>query len=420
MRDFSPADAISIRYIVDVVEEVFKRFGFFPLETPAMENISVLNAKTYGDEPAKEIFTLEGGESGLRYDFTVPLARYVASNKDLSFPFKRYQIGTIWRKEEPQKMRYREALQADIDVVGSSEIESDAEVIAATALAIEELGIRNYTVLVNSRKLLQQILNYFKISEEKHVDVLRVLDKMQKISREDATKQIAELTPQSKNPEELLNFIEQESGNEEKLQKIAANISGTESIVGDMKELLAALSEYKLNGKVVLNLGLARGLNYYTGFVWEFAVEQDGKRLPSIGGGGRYDNLIRAFANRDVPATGSSLGISRIFDLLNSQTGVKTYAKVFIAYIGTLNREYAVNAANTLRGNGVYADMNIGNRSLSRQLEYASTLNIPNVIIIGDKERGANKVKLRNMGSGEEELITLQEAIAKLREANGK
>src|SRR5271157_2134867 len=148
VRDFSPAEAMSRKYIVGVIEEIYKRFGFSPLETPAMEKKGVLTAKAYGDEPAKELFEIEGEDTGLRYDFTVPLARYVASNKDLSLPFKRFQVGYIWRKEEPQKMRYREFLQADIDIVGSSDIDSDAEVVAAVSMALEALGIRNYIVLI--------------------------------------------------------------------------------------------------------------------------------------------------------------------------------------------------------------------------------------------------------------------------------
>lgn len=415
VRDFSPAEAISIKYITGVIEEVFKRFGFYPIETPAIENLSTLNAKAYGDEPAKEIFILKDEETGLRYDFTVPLARYVASNKDLTLPFKRYQIGSIWRKEEPQKMRYREATQADIDIVGGNETESDAEVIAASALAIEELGIRNYVILLNSRQLLQQTLNYFKVPAANQTQALRVLDKIQKMSREEMLRQLATLGLEGRVGEELLNFVQQEAGNDEKLQRLSANVEGAKGDVEKVQELLSILSEYKLNGRVIVDLSLARGLNYYTGFIWEFIVEENGRRLPSIGGGGRYDNLIGLYSKRGVPATGSSLGISRIFDVLNLNKGIKTYAKVFVAYLGARNRGYAIGAANTLRGNGVYVDLNATARNLSKQLEYAASLGIQNVMIIGDKEREASKVKLRDMESGQEELISLQEAIEKLR-----
>jgi histidyl-tRNA synthetase len=415
-RDFSPAEAISIKYITGVAEEVFKRFGFYPIETPAVENLSTLNTKAYGGESTKEIYKIDGEAEGLRYDFTVPLARYVASNKDLTLPFKRYQIGTIWRRDEPQKMRYREFLQADIDIVGSSDIDGDAEIVAASSMVFEELGLRDYIVLLNSRQLLQQILLFFKVPADKQTQVFRILDKMQKISRDDAIKQLQEVGMDSKSAEELLNFVEQEGSNEEKLQKLEANIEGAKEFVGKTRELLSLLGEYKLNGKIVLDLALARGLDYYTSFVWEFIFEENGKRLPTVGGGGRYDNLIGMFLKKNVPATGSSLGISRIFDVLAPSNEKKSYAKVFVAYLGAQNRGYAMNAANTLRGNGIYVDLNTTTRNLSKQLEYAASLGIENVIIVGDKEQDANKLKLRNMATGAEELISLQEAIEKLRE----
>jgi histidyl-tRNA synthetase len=415
-RDFPPAEAIAIKYIMGIVEEVYKRFGFYPLETPATENLSTLSAKAYGSDSSKEIYKIDGAEEGLRYDFTVPLARFVASNKNLVLPFKRYQIGTIWRRDEPQKMRYREFVQADVDVVGSTEVDADAEAIAAPALALEQLGVKDYLIPLNSRQLLLQILVYFKVPEGKQAQVLRVIDKIQKISMQDTIKQLGDAGMDSKTAETLLNFINQEGSNEEKLEKISGDVEGTKEPVEKVRELLALLAEYKLNGKVVLDLSLARGLDYYTGFVWEFIILENGKRLPSVGGGGRYDKLIGLYSKRDVPAVGSSLGITRIFDVLKPKDLIKSYAKVFIAYLGPQNRSYSINAANMLRGNGIYVDVNATTRNLSKQLEYASALGISNVLIVGDKEREANKFKLRNMQNGEEELISLQEAIEKLRQ----
>lgn len=415
MRDYSPAETISMKYITGVIEEVYKRFGFYPLQTPSFEMKSVLNAKVYGDEPAKELFEIEGEEAGLRYDLTVPLARYVASNRDLPLPFKRYQIGNIWRKEEPQKMRYREAIQVDIDIVGVKEIDADAEMIAAPSIALEELGIRSYVVVLNSRQLLEKILEYFKVPADKYAQAIRVLDKLQKLSREEILKQFADSGIDGKIGEELLNFVGQEKSNEEKLQMVGANIKEANEEVTKMRDLLSLLGEYKLNGKIILDLALARGLSYYTGFVFEFIIEEDGKRLPSIGGGGRYDNLIGVFSNKSIPAVGLSLGINRIFDVLAPKNGEKTYAKVFIAFIGQQNRAYAISVANALRGNGAYVDLNSTSRNLSKQMEYAGSLRIRNVLIIGDKERELSKIKLRNMETGVEELISLQEAIEKLK-----
>ncbi len=416
VRDFSPADAISRRYIVGVIEEVFKRFGFYPIETPALENTNVLNAKAYGDEPTKEIYKLEGEETGLRYDLTVPLARYMASNKDLTLPFKRYQIAQIWRKEEPQKMRYREFTQADIDTVGSNETESDAEIVAAISIALEELGIRNYVVVINDRQLLQKILTFLKVPAEMQTQAIRILDKLQKTSRDEVKKQLSALGLKGKDVETLLNFIQQEGTNEEKLEKVLANVSDAKDEAARMAKLIEILKDYKLNGDVVVDFALARGLNYYTDFVFEFVLEEGGKRLPSVAGGGRYNNLIGLYAKKEVPAVGASIGISRIFDVLQKDNQAKTYAKVFIAYLGGQNRPYAIGMANMLRGNGIYVDLNSTSRNLSKQMEYAGSLGIKNVIIIGDKEREANKVKLRNMATGQEGLISVQEAIDTLKE----
>jgi histidyl-tRNA synthetase len=376
---------------------------------------SVLNAKVYGEESGKELFEIEGEESGLRYDFTVPLARYVASNRDLPLPFKRYQIGNMWRKEEPQKMRYREGIQADIDIVGTKEIDADAEVIAAASMALEQLGIRNYVVVINSRQMLQKIMEYFKVPAEKSTQALRILDKLQKLSGEEILKQFAAAGIDRRVGEELLSFVKQEKSNDEKLQMMSANIPESKAEVDRMTELLSLLGEYKLNGRITVDLALARGLNYYTGFVWEFIIEEDGKRMPSIGAGGRYDNLIETLSKRSVPAVGSSLGISRIFDLIAPEDGKKTYAKVFIAFIGQQNRGYAISVANMLRGNGVYVDLNTTSRNLSKQMEYAGSLRIRNVLILGDKEREQGKVKFRNMETGVEELISIEEAIRKLK-----
>jgi histidyl-tRNA synthetase len=196
---------------------------------------------------------------------------------------------------------------------------------------------------------------------------------------------------------------------------MSANIPESKAEVDRMTELLSLLGEYKLNGRITVDLALARGLNYYTGFVWEFIIEEDGKRMPSIGAGGRYDNLIETLSKRSVPAVGSSLGISRIFDLIAPEDGKKTYAKVFIAFIGQQNRGYAISVANMLRGNGVYVDLNTTSRNLSKQMEYAGSLRIRNVLILGDKEREQGKVKFRNMETGVEELISIEEAIRKLK-----
>lgn len=414
VRDFGPSEAITRTYMLDVIEEVFKRFGFYPLETPAIESMSVLNAKAYGEESTKEIYKIDGEDAGLRYDFTVPLARYVASNRDIPLPFKRYQIGVIWRREEPQKMRYREFLQADIDIVGSSEAESDAEVLAAPAIAIEALGLSDYILLLNSRTILQRILERFKVPKDKEMQALRALDKLQKLGKEGVMQLMESAGIGSHERNELIGFVEMKGSNEEKLEKLRATVPEAKQEADKMAELLKMLGTYGLRGKVVVDFSLARGLDYYTGFVWEFVTEEGEKRLLTLCAGGRYDGLIGLYSERSVPATGSSIGVSRIFDVIGGSSPTRTHAKVFIAYVGG-NRDYAMSIAQALRGKGVYTDINCVSRGLSKQLEHASAIKVKYVAIIGDREREENRVKLRNMLTGEEEMLSVDNAAEKLK-----
>jgi histidyl-tRNA synthetase len=415
VRDFGPSEAISLRYMIGVTEEMFKRFGFSPIETPAIENLSVLDAKSaYSEEQDKEIFRIENEAAGLRYDLTVPLARYVASNRDLVLPFKRYQIATSWRKDEPQRLRYREFLQADVDVVGSSETDSDAEVIAATLLSIEKLGVTEYALLLNSRPLLQSIIEFFKVPKGKETQAIRVLDKLQKVGKEGVLKQLNELGVDLNAGKALLEFVEKEEDNEGKLERLTAGIAGAEEEVSKMRELLDLLKSYQLRGRIIVDFSLARGFDYYTGFIWEAVMEEGGKRLPTIVSGGRYDKLIGTYSDRSIPAVGSSIGLSRIFDLIGEKSATRTHAKVFVAFIGD-NRAYASHVANALRASGIYTDLNYMKRNLSKQLEYAGALGIRYAAILGDKERAANKVNLRDMLNGSEELLTVEETAGKLK-----
>ncbi len=414
MRDFNPEEAIKFREMVSKIEDIFKRFGFYPIETPSMESGQVLNAKAYGQEANKEMYMLDGGEAGMIYDLTVPLARYVAMNRNLTMPFKRYQIARTWRRDEPQKMRSREFTQADIDVVGSAEPSSEAEVIGATALAIESLGVMNYDLLISSRVILNSILNMFGIPLEKHTKVIITIDKLGKISRDEAMQQIAGYGIEAKIADGVLSFISEELPNEEKLKKLAINAPDAKTESERLGIILGMLSNYHISGRVRVDFSLARGLDYYTGTVWEFVAMDGQQRLPTIAGGGRYDSLIGIYSKTMQPAVGSSIGISRIFDLVKSPDPKQTYAQVYVANIGQLNFDYAVTIANFLRSRGVRTDLNLTSRGISKQLEYANSMHIKYAAIVGDQERQANKVKLRDMSTGSEELLDIEEVISKI------
>jgi len=410
MRDFNTAEAIARREVLAVVEEIFRRFGFSTIETPALENLNVLYAKTYGEESGKEIFKIEGEDAALRYDFTVPLARFIAMNKDTPLPFKRYQIGPIWRKDEPQRMRYREFLQADIDIIGSSELISDAEVVAVAAQVLDELGVSGYKILINDRIILNGVLSFFGVPNEKNVEAIRLIDKLPKVGNEEVIKGLVGLGVKQENARSLIEFIIKEEDNDEKLNRVEANI-GIKEEINKLRELIRLIELYKVKGDIVIDLSLARGFDYYTSFVWEFIVyDENGKRLPTIVAGGRYDNLIGIFLNQQIPATGISIGIDRIMNVIGSSEETKSYARVYVASIGNV-LDYSLYVANTLRAAGINTDINVTKRNIAKQLEYANAMRFRYVVIIGEREQSSNKLKLRDMISGNEELLDIEEAI---------
>jgi histidyl-tRNA synthetase len=415
MRDFDPRESIHLKEVLAVVEEIFKRHGFAPLITPSLENTEVLNAKAYGEESGKEMYFMEGKETALRFDFTVPLARFMAMNKDIPLPFKRYQIGSAWRRDEPQKLRYREFTQADIDIIGSSDIVSDAECIATTMDALAALGVRNCLILVNSRPLLDLVLGHFKIPADKRANVMKILDKMPKIGAPEAINQLKAAGMQDNDAQVMLSFINERMPNDDKLKKLEVNVENSKPETERLRSLISALHKFGVKDEVSIDLSLARGLDYYTGLVWEVIIQTTEGKLPSIASGGRYDRLIGSYSKSSFPAVGSSIGISRIFELLSKEDGPRTYANVFIAQVGAENLDYSISVANKLRDAGIYADLNVTDKGISKQLEYSNSLGIRFVAIAGSKEREAGKIKIKDMQTGTEELLDIDAAISQLK-----
>ena len=415
-RDYGPEATIYLKDIIANVEATYKAFGFSPIDTPAIENLETLSAKAYGQESSGEIYRIEGGKEALRFDLSVPLARFMAMNKDLQMPFKRYHIGKVWRMDEPQRMRFREFIQADIDIIGSSEPLAEAECIAANAAAIESLGISSYEVLINSRILLNAILTKFSFPEQAHGQVIRLIDKLDKIGMDGVSSEIKKLGVDAKQCEMMLEFITQEhSSSSELIEKLVNNIDGVKEEASRITKILGLLEKYAIKGTASLDFSLARGLDYYTSTVWEFVIYEKGRKLPTVAGGGRYDNLIGIFANRKVPAVGSSVGISRVFDLYFKDRVKRSYAEVYVATIGAEVTDYAINAAKDLRKSGILVDMNITSRNISKQLEHASALKIPYVAIIGKEEVSKSSLKLRNMETGSEEMLKIDEAADRIK-----
>ena len=416
VRDYAPKEAAALKQMLAIVENVYKKFGFYPIETPHLETLDTLSAKAYGSDTTKEIYSLSDEKSGLRFDLTVPLARFLAMNKNMPLPFKRYCIGSVWRKDEPQKMRNREFMQADIDVVGSAEPVSDSEVLAAAAVAIDELGFNEYTILINNRVILEEALATQGFAKDNIMPAVRIIDKLAKSTLEQTAKDLAQLGVAENKCTALLEMLGEEGRNEEKLEKAEARFPKAKAEVQRLRDVLALLSKYKFNGAVKVDFTLARGLDYYTSLVWEFTIKKDGKRLPTICAGGRYDGLIGLYSKNPLPATGVSIGISRLFEAMEGDfVEFIQYDKTYVAYLKKDDMEYALGVANALRASGLYVDLNSTERNLAKQLTYANALSFAHVIIIGKQERDQNLVKLREMSSGNEELLTVNDAIKKIK-----
>lgn len=402
MRDFLPEEMILREKVVEAITNVYRLYGYRPIETPALEYLSTLKAKS-GDEIAGQIFKLEDEEAGLRFDLTVPLAR-VAANNALQKPFKRYCISKVWRKEEPQKGRMREFWQADVDVIGSKSMRSEAELLLVAKDALAAIGFEKPVFLLNNRKILNTLAAKIGFEENKET-VFRLLDKVEKIGMERVRKDINGLIGENK-VEKLFEVLGTRGSNEEKLKK-AKEIC---------EEGALELEEIVTNAKgldVKVDFFLVRGLGYYTGPIFEIKLGDD---IGSVGGGGRYDNLLGLYGQNDY-ATGISLGIERLIYLIKEREAKKTdakpektYTKVFVASVKGFYRE-AVKIAEEFRKNKISAETDLNERNLSKQFDYANSLGIKYVAVVGEKEVKEGKITLRNMESGKEELLYVNEAV---------
>jgi len=402
-RDFLPEEARIRQEVLTTVKGVFETFGFQPLETPSIESWEILAAKKGGGpEVLKETYSFKdksGRMVGLIYDLTVPLARVVASNPDLPLPFKRYQIQKVWRYGDVAKGRLREFLQCDIDTVGSESMLADAEIIACAIAALERLGFKDFFVRINSRKLLTNILKQARI-EKKTEDVLRVVDKLDKVGVSGVKDELKKLKVPESSMRKLLELIsiKGDASILEEVKKVLGKCEG----ISELEELLSFLASMGVSERIRVDLSLARGLDYYTGPIFEISVEEG---VGSIAGGGRYDKLIGILSGRDVPATGISLGIERILEVMKSRKMVeekKSSVKAFVAYPSQSLLNEVLKLVKDLRSCSIQTDFDLKGRKLTRQLEYADALKIPYVIILGEMELKKGVVRVRDMQKREE------------------
>ena len=405
MRDFAPKEMLVRKWVVEKIEEKFRIYGFRPLDTPAMEFLDVLTAKS-GEEIEKQIFRIREENIGLRFDLTVPLARFVASNLELPKPFKRYAIGKVWRNEEAQKGRYREFMQADVDIVGTKSMRAEGELLNLAYEVLNDLGfdLRGARFLLNNRKILNGLAKSWEIEESVRDDVFRSLDKMDKIGELGVRNELEAKVGVEKT-EEILESLKVDGGNGEKLE-FAKEYS--EEGAAELEEILF----YFPNAEI--DLFLVRGLAYYTGPIFEIKLSEE---IGSVAAGGRYDGLIGLYGQGEY-ATGISFGIERLIYLINSrrEDGLReTTTQIFVANVKPEFYPYALEVAKEFRKAGICAEVDLNERNLRKQLEYVNALKIPYAAVVGEKERSAKKITLRDMKTGEERTISVNEAVNKIK-----
>ena len=409
-RDFLPEEKLLRLEIENTIQNVAKLYGFAPMETPALERFEILAAKfAGGEEILKEAFKLSDQgkrKLGLRYDLTVPLARVVASNSTLKLPFKRLQIGNVFRDGPLKAGRYREFMQADMDIVGTASIKADAEVINATQEVFKGLKIP-ISVRVNNRKVLEAILDEAKVKEAVRTTTILSLDKLEKLGLMAVKKELKEKGIKEDAIKKLVRCITIQGSNKEKIQKIKKIVKENEG-VKEIEELLAYAPT------ATFDLSLARGLAYYTGMSVEvFATKS--KISSSLAGGGRYDNMIGQLrGSSNYPAVGISFGVDVITDVLKETRKElrQSQTQVFIIPIKTFKESLKVAA--DLRKNNVNTELDLADKNISKNLDYANKKGIPFVVFIGPDELKKKKVKLRDMKSGKEMLASIQEVIKKV------
>ena len=410
-----PEEQILFDQIKTTIEKTYQKFGFLPLDTPIIELSEVLLAKA-GGETEKQIYRFEKGDTdlSLRFDLTVPLAKFVAKNYgNLSFPFRRYQIGKVYRGEKAQKGRFREFYQCDIDVIGDGELSiiNDAEMPSVIYNVFKELGFDDFTIKINNRKLLNGLFQSIN-QKENSVEILRIIDKIEKIGKEKVIQELKELNVEETAIEKIIGFIEISGTTEQKVDKLKNLGIENETFKEGLDELTQIVKYIGVFGvpekNFEVDLTIARGLDYYTGTVYETFLNKY-RELGSICSGGRYENLAEYYTDKKLPGVGISIGLTRLFYKLNElrliEAKQKSISKVLvIPMIDDL--EVPIKVATSLREKGINTEIFLNDKKLKAKMKYADKLKIPYVIVIGEDEVKSGKFKIRNMETGEEKEET--------------
>ncbi|RPA68868.1 histidine--tRNA ligase [Cyclobacteriaceae bacterium YHN15] len=442
-RDFGPVQMARRNFILETIKETFKLFGFQQLETPAMENLSTLTGK-YGDEGDQLLFKLlnsgdflknvevedltsgissvlpKVSEKGLRYDLTVPFARYVVMNRnEITFPFKRFQIQPVWRADRPQKGRYREFYQCDADVVGTDSLLCELEILLMIKRVFGKLGLADYSIKINNRKILTGLSEV--IGEKGREGELCVaIDKLDKIGWEKVQEELTQRNFSPESIKQLSPIVELKEGNQSKLEFLKTYLSSSDigkKGIEELEEVLELLKTYGENeANVDFDVVLARGLTYYTGAIFEVKVNH--VSVGSVSGGGRYDDLTGVFGLEGVSGVGFSFGVDRLYDVMEElglfpeENMEKT--KVLITYFDKNGFDYGLKVLNQLRKAGVSSELYPDETKIKKQFTYADKKQIPYVVILGETEMQTNTISLKDLHSGLQESLSVQDLIKKM------
>ena len=435
-RDFTPIEMMRRNYIFSTIRKVFEKYAFLPIETPSMENLSTLMGK-YGEEGDRLLFkVLNSGDfkqnvdfeslnstqlaskicdKGLRYDLTVPFARFVVQHRnDLAFPFKRYQMQPVWRADRPQKGRYREFYQCDVDVIGTNSLLNEAELIQITDEIFTNLKI-NVTIKINNRKILSGIAEAIGMPD-KIVDICTAIDKLDKIGKENVCKELLERGINDDAIVKIEPFFDFKGTNTEKLVFLKTYFEGNEiglKGVAELEKVLEYVSLMNINSAVEVDITLARGLNYYTGAIFEVKANDVG--IGSISGGGRYDDLTGIFGLKDTSGVGISYGAERIYDVLEELNlfpeGIGSPVRAIFLNFGSEEEKHALKALQNLRNAGIVAELFPDKAKIGKQMNYANARSIPFVVMAGENEMNENCFTVKNMQSGEQTKVMFDNLV---------
>lgn len=418
-----PQDQMAFNGMLDTIRHTYEKYGFIPLDTPTIEKADVLLAKSGGDT-AKQVYRFNKGDNdlALRFDLTVPLARYVAQHfGELTFPFRRYHIGKVWRGEKPQKGRFREFYQCDIDIIGSENLSviNDAEILSVIYSTFKALGFDDFTIRINNRKVLNGFFDSLNIADK--AEVLRIVDKLEKIGKEAVSKELLSVGVDDAAASAILSFVAIKGSCAEIIDSLKAMNVQNDVFNEGIRELelvIDYINSFKVpSSNYSIDLTIARGLDYYTGTIYETILNQ----YPSIGSvcsGGRYDNLAQNYTNKKLPGVGISIGLSRLFYQLREagilKEGKKSTPSKLLVIPMADTMPNALELASVIREAGIATEIYFNDGKIGKKFGYADKLGIPYVVVVGEDEVKAGRYKLKNMASGEQQELTPQEIISGL------